>query len=760
MPAIRSRAVAALLPACLLLAACGTPTGASPPPPPSSAAPDPTATVPAGLRGSAIPPLDEQGPVIDLVDNRARLQQWRAGSLIVPVASMGLWKHVAEYSHSWGPVTLLDGRPLRRLGGRSAALRFSWPQAPPGRPAGSPVERVVIRLRGPAGQRLSLNLNGRNLRSAQLSGGFQLLEAAVPAGLSRRGENKLLLSAGNPGLLVHSLEIAGTPGPTVPEVPEAPEPPLDPLAPGEPRSFDGASTLVLPVEVPAGAFLRLGTSAAGGEARFRIGARPIGLAEQVLLDVVQPAGAVEERAVDLGPLAGTLVTLTFEVGAPPAAKTRWTAPRILLGHAETRPRPAPVDNVVLMVVDALRADRLALDGKTRVQTPRITAAGQAGAGVFRRAVAPSPSSPPSHAAIQSGQMPRLHGVGGDTARPAPMFSPVSSILARAGVATAFHGNNPFAMERLQAASAWSEFHQPNREGHGLDCTAVVKGALGFATRQAAAGKRFFLSTLPFEPHSPYRYHKGVTEHYFAGPFDPALGQTIEGEIVDRIAFGKLPMTPARWEQMRGNYDGEVEHFDTCFGQLVDGLDRIGVGPRTALLLTGDHGEGFGEHHHVGHAYGHWFEVIDVPLVVFAPGLGGAHTLDVPASGTDIAPTILDLMGMPPDPRMQGTSLLPMILRQGQWTTRVVASEYGRSYALHSPRYRYIVDYDGTELLYDHQSDPAEQAPLKDPDVLGHFRDLAGMHLALRSQLRGTWGSIDNLSATAVIDGNPGPLGNR
>ena len=338
-------------------------------------------------------------------------------------------------------------------------------------------------------------------------------------------------------------------------------------------------------------------------------------------------------------------------------------------------------------------------------------------------------------------------VGGDTAKPAPIFSAVSAILARAGVATAFNGNNPFAMERLRPLSDWTEFHQPNREGRGIDCTAIVKGALAFAGAQVAAKKRFFISTLPFEPHSPYRYHQGVTEHYFAGPFDPVLGQTIEGEVVDRIAFGKLPMTPARWDQMRGNYDGEVEHFDSCFGQIVDGLARLGVRERTAFVLTGDHGEGFGEHHHVGHAYGHWFEVIEVPIVIIAPGIGGgAHALDVPASGADIAPTILDLMGLAPDPRMQGTSLLPQILRPGEWTTRVVASEYGRSYALHSPRYRYIVDYGGAELLYDDREDPTEQSPLGEraPDVLGYFRDLAGFHLALRGAWRGVgWGSIDN-----------------
>jgi len=150
-----------------------------------------------------------------------------------------------------------------------------------------------------------------------------------------------------------------------------------------------------------------------------------------------------------------------------------------------------------------------------------------------------------------------------------------------------------------------------------------------------------------------------------GEFDPAIGKSPDGVILTAIVRGTLRMTPARWQQLRGLYDGEVEYFDQCFGTLVDGLATRGLRDDTAVILLADHGEGFFEHGSLGHAYGHWFEVTQVPLVLWVPGLTDKEiTVDTTVSHVDVAPTILDLMGLPPEPRMQGQSLLPMALRQG------------------------------------------------------------------------------------------------
>jgi arylsulfatase A-like enzyme len=97
--------------------------------------------------------------------------------------------------------------------------------------------------------------------------------------------------------------------------------------------------------------------------------------------------------------------------------------------------------------------------------------------------------------------------------------------------------------------------------------------------------------------------------------------------------------------------------------------------------------------------------------------------------------VLDLLGVPPDPRMQGESLLPLALSAAPPPPRVVPLEYGRSYALRARHYRYIVDYAAQEHLYDLAADPAEKTDLAPAghDALRWFRDLSGLYLVHRAR---------------------------
>jgi arylsulfatase A-like enzyme len=341
-------------------------------------------------------------------------------------------------------------------------------------------------------------------------------------------------------------------------------------------------------------------------------------------------------------------------------------------------------------------------------------------------------------------MPRVNGILGDKSKVNPGTPMVSAILAKAGFVTDFIGDASFAMNRLKPVSTWNEFHMPNAEGKGGDCSAVVKQILAFADKQA--GKRFFVSAVAFEAHTPYIYHQGTTEHYYDGPMDPAIGTHPDGVILTAIVGGKLKMTPERWGQLKGLYDGEVEHFDECFGALTDGLKVRGLDGNTDIVLLADHGEGFLEHGSMGHAYGNYAELTNVPLVFFLPGLGHGQKIPTVVSHTDVVPTILDALGVEPDARVQGESLLPVILHQGPWTPRVMPSEYGRSYSLRARSLHYVVDYSGNELLYDTAADPSEKTEIngKRPLALRYFRDLAGIYLAHRAHWHeATWGTLDN-----------------
>jgi choline-sulfatase len=274
---------------------------------------------------------------------------------------------------------------------------------------------------------------------------------------------------------------------------------------------------------------------------------------------------------------------------------------------------------------------------------------------------------------------------------------------------------------------------------------VFEGALALVKKARAANQRYFITALPIQPHEPYRYHKDLTEKYFPGPFPPPVGK----RVVDLGKIKKRGLTDKQWEQFRGLYDGEVEYVDsTCYPVLEDGLAELGALEDTAIIITSDHGEGMGERgNNVGHAYSLNNELIHVPLIVAAPGLA-PRVIDTTTSAADVAPTVLDLLGLPADPRIQGVSLLPLA-RTGDAFARVIASEYGRAYALRGGRWRYMVGYDDVGHLYDLAADPTEikDVAAESPLALRYLRDAAGLYIAYRKDWRAaTWGNLADLAA--------------
>jgi arylsulfatase A-like enzyme len=690
-------------------------------------------TQPVGEK-QAIQSLDDKGPKMDLLASRSLWHIYRQG-LVIPFTGEGFRKYSQEYNNPWRSVTKLEGRVGRVLSSTAATLHFPWGE-------GDEEATLIARMHGgSAGKKLSLRLNGRPIKNATLEAGWQTVVAPVPARLLVKGENTLSLGTGKKGALFHSIEmVAGRSPEAMPDWP--PSAPVGKISVGgkEYEALAGFPRMMIPIELPKDAWLVLGTAGAG---RFRVSLAREDQPAKLLLDEKQGHGTVHEHRLELSGFSGELVALSLEV-QDAEGEAGWLAPQILLAKAKLQTRPQAAKNLVVLVADALRADKLPMYGKTRVQTPNIESAARTTGITFSTAHAASPSSPPSHASIQSGCVPRSHGILGDKSKVNPGTPMVSAILAKAGIATEFVGDASFAMKRLQPASTWTEFHQPNGEGKGGDCSAVVKELLAFADKHA--DKRFFVSSVAFEAHTPYLYHQGTTEHYFDGAFDDAIGKHPDGVILTSIVAGRLKMTSDRWAQLKGLYDGEVEHLDGCFGKLMDGLKARGRSDDTPVILLADHGEGFLEHGSMGHAYGHTLELTHVPLVFFIPGVGHGQKISTVVSHTDVVPTILDLMGIQADERLQGESLLPMMLREGPWVPRVVPSEYGRSYSLRSLDLHYIVDYGGNESLYDVASDPAEKTEIKDkrPLALRYFRDLAGIYLAHRAKWRTAgWGTLNN-----------------
>ncbi len=645
-------------------------------------------------------------PRLDLDANRARWHVHDRG-LVIPIASEGLRKYDLAYKSPWGPVEVVGGAPGRRLKGK-ATLDLPWID-------GAGAAHLRVRARGPG--KLSATLDRTRLGSATLPAGWSEVTVAVPAGVLTAGEHRLVLD-GARDLRWGEVELA-----------------LDGAAACPPTVVDAWRRVSLYGELPATAHLLARPT---GAARVRIATTDeTGATTEVYAG---PAAALP-AALPLPATGDRMVRLDLEAVDGCA---RWAGAAIAVTAAPPRARPAPVEHVVLLVVDTLRADRLAAYGDTRVKTPRLTAAAARGA-VFTRHQSMAPSSPPSHATLHTGQIPRVHGIAGDTGTLAADTPVLSAILAGAGLATTYAGDNDFAMGRFRKVGRWDRFAAPIFDGGGKDCDPIIAEALKAVAAAQRAGRRFFISLLPIEPHVPYRFHRGITEAYYPGRIGKPFGDRLTGAHLGRIASGSLAMDADRWAQLRALHDGEVERFDRCFGALEDGLAAAGVLDRTAIVLASDHGEGLGERGgKVGHAYSLHRELVATPLIV----IGGvpAARVGVATSNLGVAATVLDLLGLPADRRMQGASLVPLTTAPAP-LPRIVASEYGKSYALQASRWHLVVGYAGEASLHDVVREPDEAIDRRAevPIALRALRDAAGLYLAHRKDWReATWGGLADL----------------
>jgi len=182
---------------------------------------------------------------------------------------------------------------------------------------------------------------------------------------------------------------------------------------------------------------------------------------------------------------------------------------------------------------------------------------------------------------------------------------------------------------------------------------------------------------------------------------------------------------------RALYAGEVSYVDREIGRLRDAIDAWGLAPRTILLVTGDHGEGLGDHGvHFNHV-GLWEEMLRVPLIVWAPGRVAPAVRPDVATGLDVAPTLLGLLHLPPAASMEGRDLFgsaappptfvaeavkgsQVMLREGPWKLVRTLDGVWVNDAFHRAP--------GEVELYDLSSDPEERTSRSaaDPAVVAEL----------------------------------------
>jgi choline-sulfatase len=301
--------------------------------------------------------------------------------------------------------------------------------------------------------------------------------------------------------------------------------------------------------------------------------------------------------------------------------------------------PAPIGtprrNVILISIDTLRADRLAAYGAYRRAMPQIDAFAR-DAVIFTDTWSVWPETSGSHMSIFSSRYPSEHGVTSFITSPSPTIELLTERLRREGYLTRAFTEDGGVWAHAGFARGFSAYAE--RRSADFVYRGEVDAVFADATRwvDAHADRSFFLFLHTYQVHSPY----SPPERYrslFAD--EPAREPTGLGEFA--LA-----------------YDQEARYVDDTIGPFLAHLTRLGLSERSIVVITSDHGEEFGEHGSLGHGRTLHQEVLRVPLVIAAPGMLAPVEVTTPTSLLDVAPTVLDLLGLAPIAGQRGVSLVP------------------------------------------------------------------------------------------------------
>ena len=430
------------------------------------------------------------------------------------------------------------------------------------------------------------------------------------------------------------------------------------------------------LDVPQNGVLRFGVGVQGDgrHDRQRSGVR-FALSvdgREVWSRTVNPARTQKERRwfderVDLGAAAGrkaeiVLATEAERPGSPLAGTPAWGDVRLVRETFQPRRSPSVDEpNVVVLLVDTLRADRLGCYGANRSPSPNLDALAARGL-VFAQAIAQSSWTLPSVSSLFTGLNPRSHGAIGDDgdddqAAWGYLASDVvtwAEQASRAGITTVGVSANPLVSRGTNLAQGFETFVELPWDPKTRRWSVAADVNRRFLDWLAPNRQHRFVAWLQYmEPHDPYTPPAAMRPSAPPG-MRPDLAA---GWVLDFSRQREEPqLPPDQIAYLRALYDGEIRSWDGELPALLDGLARLGLRDSTVVIVVADHGEEFQEHGLLLHRAHLYDELLHVPLVIAGPGIRPGRRTDQ-VQGIDLFPTLAALLGFEVPPDRAGRSLL-------------------------------------------------------------------------------------------------------
>lgn len=380
-------------------------------------------------------------------------------------------------------------------------------------------------------------------------------------------------------------------------------------------------------------------------------------------------------------------------------------------------------NVILIIIDTLRADHLSCYGYRRFTSPSIDSLAAAGT-MWTKAYAQAPWTLPAHATMWTGLTVRSHGTEIDALESQsesgyskflrmldPELPALPVILEQNGFSTYGIANTVILGEEFGFDVGFQRYHC-NPDGNGMAASSVDT-LIQWLTDNG--DDRFFCMLHLFDVHSPYSPPV---------PYNSLFAENREAPVIDYWTVDEdSVLNPEDRDVLVSLYDGEIAWVDDNLRRLFGFLRNHGLSDETLIIVTSDHGEEFLEHGWINHGFTLHEEILHIPLVMAGPGIPAGAVDSTPVGQFDLPPTVLNWYDVDVSVDFEGMDILAETIpaerpipASGVNLMESLDSRHIASVILHDRKT--ILKRDLQEMVsYDLEEDPGEQIPVP-ADSLG------------------------------------------
>jgi arylsulfatase A-like enzyme len=671
--------------------------------------------------------------VYSLVDSRLSAHLTRGGGLLVSGATSGFAKYMrfgnqmSEKKKAWELRKAEGDVKVAQMTGKSATVFVPLTAAQAARTS------IRIRINSSGSGVVSLKVNDNKDLNKDLAAGWSTLEFEVPAGQLKEGENALTLFTKPGESKIAWIQVGGA----------------QPVAEDASVAFydTAKKALLIPKDTGLSYYVMVPDKAK------LTGDLSDGSCTVSVLATAEDGSTAEGKltgtgsAVDLAALSGKAVRLDLD-GQGCAQSELTNASLVVPGTAPEIKRGAPPKNVVFIIMDSLRADRVRpWNAKARPETPNFDKLAESST-VFLNNYVQGNESQVSHAAMWTSMYLAKHKAPNMKDTLADKFVTIDEVAKKAGKFVAGVSANGYIRPKRGYGSAWDKFVNHIESSMGLKGIDILEKGLSFITPKKDQPWFLYLGTI--DTHVTLRAKSPWLEKYspgYKGKFATSFGDDGAGGLPKDLSDKDM-------EHVRALYDANVSYQDDLLGQLVKKLEEWGVMDQTMIIITADHGDEQWEDGRFGHGASVRETLVHVPLIIHYPPLFPAAKVSEGTEGIDIVPTLADALGVANDPEWQGMSLVPLAHGAGGYPLMSFGSKYENGHAGRIGHWKGMLNAAAAPRIYDLSKDGGETKDLYGSAHVGTRLLLDAMWMQRQWNVewkKSQWGNAASVSSRFAAD---------